>query len=154
MVDGYTRRPSSSLDIQTVGIVSLDVGSQFARGLTRERHELRIDLRYPVGSVYETPVVGEQWYVQRMNGVWRLNSRIPFNDPTDRIDPVEGQTKIGNASGPTEISGTVMNLHGPLNLSSTRPSDPNLGDAVYDQALKKPIWWNGDEWTDALGDPV
>jgi len=44
-------------------------------------------------------------------------------------------------------------------VSATRPRPPqtvgeNPGGAMYDTTIGKPIWWNGTEWTDALGTAV
>jgi len=41
--------------------------------------------------------------------------------------------------------------------TDTRPDmsySGNIGGSVYDHDLKIPIWWNGTEWTNALGTPV
>lgn len=38
--------------------------------------------------------------------------------------------------------------------SVNRPEDPAEGLCYYDKTLKKPIWFNGEIWIDALGNPV
>jgi hypothetical protein len=38
--------------------------------------------------------------------------------------------------------------------SSERPIDPPVGFQFYDTDLLQPIWWNGTEWTDALGNSL
>lgn len=38
--------------------------------------------------------------------------------------------------------------------SINRPEDPEEGLCYYDKTLKKPIWFNGEVWIDALGNPV
>ena len=35
--------------------------------------------------------------------------------------------------------------------SSTRPVTPIIGMCVFDETLKKPIWYNGTNWIDATG---
>lgn len=35
-----------------------------------------------------------------------------------------------------------------------RPTDPNRGYRYFDAEIGQPIWYNGTEWVDALGDPV
>ena len=35
--------------------------------------------------------------------------------------------------------------------SSTRPRTPIIGMCVFDETLKKPIWYNGTNWIDATG---
>lgn len=30
-------------------------------------------------------------------------------------------------------------------------TDVDIGDHVYDSTIKKPLWWNGTAWVDALG---
>ena len=35
--------------------------------------------------------------------------------------------------------------------SSTRPATPIIGMCVFDETLKKPIWYNGTNWIDATG---
>ena len=35
--------------------------------------------------------------------------------------------------------------------SSDRPTEPTVGQKYFDTDLGKPIYWNGTEWVDALG---
>ena len=37
---------------------------------------------------------------------------------------------------------------------SSRPTNPTVGEHYYDTTIHKPIWWNGANWTDALGNNV
>lgn len=156
-VSGYTRRSSSDLDVQTVAIVGIVLEELVAYGLTRERHKLKIELQYAVGETYVVPTIGEQWYVHRFNGVWRLREKIPFNDPTTAIPVSEGQVKVGGR-GPIELTGSQVNLHSALHsfvcTTDSRPEGVSEGASVYDSDLKIPIWFNGDDWTDASGTPV
>jgi len=158
MVSGYKRNSDSSVEVETVGISSVDVENQKASGLTRLRTELSIDCQYPVGGLHIMPAIGEQWYVERLQGVWRLKNKIPFNDPTLTIERTQGQVKIGSGTGPVEVSGTQINLHGFLQLftceTSTRPTEVGEGACVFDSTIHKPIFFNGTSWVDALGTSV
>lgn len=158
MVSGYKRNSDSSVDIETVAITGVDVEGQKATGLTRTRTELTIDCQYPVGGLHITPAIGEQWYLERFGAVWRLKSKIPFNDPTLLIERTQGQVKLGSGTGPVELSGTQVNLYGFLQLftceSSSRPTDASEGACVFDTTLHKPIFFDGTNWVDALGTTV
>ena len=41
-----------------------------------------------------------------------------------------------------------------LYATALRPTNISLGSQIYDETLKKPIWWNGTDWTDAMGTVV
>ena len=30
----------------------------------------------------------------------------------------------------------------------------NIGYMMFDEVLRKPIWWNGENWVDAIGNPI
>ncbi len=38
--------------------------------------------------------------------------------------------------------------------SASRPSNPVLYQCYFDTTINKPIWWNGSNWVDALGETV
>lgn len=120
---GFTRRASTDVDTQPVAIVSIDTTARKATGLSRSRTEITIYTDYAVGGTYVTPAIGDQWQITRIDGQWRLDHRIPFNDSviTD-IAPVEGQHIVGSGTGPLELSGTVVNI---------RPNTFTLGGIEY-----------------------
>jgi len=60
---------------------------------------------------------------------------LVVDDHETRITEIE---KFAQTSGP----------------SSSRPTSPVVGLQYYDTDLIQPIWYNGTEWTDALGNPV
>lgn len=115
---GFSRRTSSERDLQPVGIVAVDPASRTAYGLARDRHTIKINCAYATGDTITVPAVGEQWYVERFAMEWRLYGRIPFNDATLNIEPVEGQVSVGGASGPLELNGTEIRANGNLRLGS------------------------------------
>lgn len=158
MASGFKRRLSSDREIQIVGITSVDLNAQTASGLTRERFDLLINTSYSVGELNVTPAIGEQWYVERIQGAWRLLSRIPFNDPTATIEVTEGQVKVGSGRGPVELTGTAINAHSALQLfacaTDERPTGIRVGAMVYDSDLMKPIFYDGSGWRDAAGASV
>lgn len=110
MQQGFTTQTPGEVNIHAVSITSVDVAAHKACGYTRQGTEIWISTRYYVGSVMSVPAVGEQWYISRHRGEWRLHSRIPFQAADATISPTQGQTFIGS-SGPTEISGSVVNIH-------------------------------------------
>lgn len=158
MVSGYTRRPSSDVDIQVVNILEVNLADQVASGLTRERHEITIQTKYPVGEVHVVPAQGEQWYVERINGFWRLKSRVPFNDDTQHGEDKQGQVRVGTNRGPLELFGEEVNLHSPIHLpsytSDTRPTNVRVGAMIWDSDLDLPIFLSSSGWVDASGSPV
>jgi len=106
------------------------------------------------------PAVGEQWYIERFDAVWRLYGRIPHNDPTLTTEAVEGQVSVGSGRGPVELHGDSVNVHGVLvhkaYATADRPSavDAGVGATIYDSTLHKPIHSDGAVWRDALGTAV
>lgn len=158
MVD-YTRNGSTARLTRAIGIESIDVVGQSATGIN-SNGTYYIDLSYYVGAVSVTPTVGDQWMIQQINGQWRLDHRLPFNDPNANITPTQGQHIVGSGQGPVELSGTQVNVLAPLSLASyttaTLPAATSVpaGTHVYDTTLGKPVWSNGTAWTDATGTPI
>jgi hypothetical protein len=157
----YTRHSPREIDREIIAIVAVDLESQMATGIVRHgRNEIQISYRHAVGEVDVVPTVGEQWYAVRFSGVWRLDSRIPFQYPALAIKPTQGQVKLGSGNGPVELVGTQVNVHGPLRThscaSDERPpaADAGVGAQIYDITLHKPIWSDGTQWRDAAGSVV
>lgn len=48
----------------------------------------------------------------------------------------------------------VYFLKGNQGNSTQRPIDPQIGYSFYDIDLKKPVWWDGKNWSDALGNKI
>lgn len=109
---GFSRRSSSERDIQPVSIVSVDPTTRTAVAVTRIRSTLTVNCAYATGDTITTPMAGEQWYVERFDGEWRLYGRIPFNDATLNIAPEAGQVSVGSATGPLELNGTEVRANG------------------------------------------
>lgn len=124
---GYTRKDPQKVDRMRVAIRDVDLVNQRAKGVTRIQSMLDINISYPVGGMHVNPADGEQWYVIRFEGEWRLESKIPFNDPTLLIEDKPGQVKVGSGSGPLELSATEINSHGNLNINGNM----KLGDSVF-----------------------
>jgi len=108
---GFSRRAASEREIQPVAIISVDPISRTAVGLTKTRHDIRINCAYATGDTITVPATGEQWYVERFDMEWRLYGRIPFNDPTLNIKPEEGQVSVGSAYGPLELNGPEVRVN-------------------------------------------
>lgn len=108
---GFSRRAASEREIQPVAIISVDPTSRTAVGLTKTRHDIRINCAYATGDTITVPATGEQWYVERFDMEWRLYGRIPFNDPTLNIKPEEGQVSVGSAYGPLELNGPEVRVN-------------------------------------------
>lgn len=105
----YVTQGINEVNIQMVSIISVNPAADMAVGYTRQETEIRINTSYYVGSVRCVPAVGEQWYISRYRGEWRLHSRIPYHTVNQLISPTQGQTLIGS-SGPTEINGSAVNI--------------------------------------------
>jgi hypothetical protein len=156
MANGFARKGHDFVTTQPVAIVSVDLNSRIAVGRTAYSTEVRIDIGHMTGGLQVTPCVGEQWYVESVQGIYRLKNKIPFN--TDEISKpaVEGQVQIGS-KGPLELNGGQINANGPLRISpystAMRPSATSLdaGTMIFDTSLKKPIWSDGVKWRDASG---
>lgn len=48
----------------------------------------------------------------------------------------------------------VYFLKGNQGNSTQRPIDPQIGYSFYDIDLKKPVWWDGKNWSDATGNKI
>lgn len=103
---GYSTQDPNGVVLYPVVITAVDVASGKACARTRQESEIIIGTRTGVGAIRYIPAVGEQWYVSRYRGEWRLQSRII--DTT--ISPTQGQTVIGS-SGPIELTGSTVNIH-------------------------------------------
>lgn len=163
MVTGYTTHPPGDVDTQPVAIYQVDTVKRVALALTRVKTQISVNCAYGVGESTVTPAVGEQWYVNRVDGVWRLDHRIPFNDPTLAIQAVQGQVSVGGASGPLELNADPaqgINANAPVNLktytTAERPSasDAGAGATIFDTTLGKPVFSNGSTWVAESGDGV
>ena len=113
---GFSRRTGSERDLQPVAITSVDAASRTAYGTTRVRTFIKINCAYATGDTITVPAVGEQWYVERFEMEWRLYGRIPHNDDTLNIEPVEGQVSVGSTKGPLELNGAEIRVNGDLKL--------------------------------------
>jgi hypothetical protein len=112
---------------QLVAITGLDLSNPAlptAQGYTNQNSYIPIDLRNLVGAVHVTPAIGEQWYVNRGNQSWVLDSKLPFNtDVLNNVaaNPVPGQVQIGSSgpgAGPLQLAGSAINANAPLQLFS------------------------------------
>ena len=54
----------------------------------------------------------------------------------------------------SEILGTSQSTNAKYGNSEQRPSNMIIGFCYYDSTLKKPIWWTGSKWVDAIGTDV
>lgn len=145
-------------------IQDVDVANQHASAFSKKSGIITIDCSHYTGAVQVTPVVGEQWYVEQVEGTYRLHSRIPFNDPNDvAIAPAAGQHVVGSGNGPVELNAgpnSTINAHSPLAIQAvvtgSRPAASSVpaGTSIYDSTLGKPIWSNGSTWHDASGATV
>lgn len=136
MVAGISDKSSS----QPVAIVSVNTDTRMARGHTRRRSEIDIDLSLHVGGMQVTPAVGEQWFVTAENSFYyRLVSKIPSNASEMNVPAQEGQVQVGS-SGPLELHGSEVNVrsgqltlgddqyrssNGALETNVGTPSEPN-----------------------------
>lgn len=153
----YTRHTTTDSERQPVSIQSVDTVNRTCTVYTRTQYLIQnVDIAYSIGETTVVPAIGEQWYIERFDKVWRLYGRIPFNDPTLLTEAVEGQVSVGGGRGPVELHGTSVNAHGPVVLSTTRPdaAAAGVGAMIYDPDLLKPIWSNGTVWHDATGTTV
>jgi hypothetical protein len=157
----YTSTPPGMQVMRIVAITSVDVANRAAVGVMRSGNVVNIDTSYYVGAVQVMPSVGDQWYITKQDGQWKLDHRIPFNDPNQAaITPTQGQHIVGSGQGPVELQGTQVNVKGPLGVAAyttaTLPSASSVpaGTHVYDITLGKPVWSNGSFWVDATGTPL
>ena len=102
---GYGSRTNNQRDIQPVAIQSVNLDTRVAVVITRIKTTIQVDCSFSTGDTTVVPAVGEQWYVERFDGVWRLYGRIPFNDPTLTLEAKEGQVGVGSGRGPVVLHG-------------------------------------------------
>ena len=102
---GYGSRTNNQRDIQPVAIQSVNLDTRVAVVITRIKTTIQVDCSFSTGDTTVVPAVGEQWYVERFDGVWRLYGRIPFNDPTLTFEAREGQVGVGSGRGPVVLHG-------------------------------------------------
>lgn len=114
MPDYVTSLNSASYVTQQVAITSVDVVNRQAAGLTRQGTTIYINTGHYVGGMQVTPSIGDQWYVQKVGGEWRLENRIPFNDPNLSTIATQGQVQVGSGKGPVELNGPQVNVNGDL----------------------------------------
>lgn len=122
MTGNSNRAPAHKTPVlNRVAITSVDVANQSAVGNGRTVGEIHIDTSHYVGAVQVTPTIGDQWYVATVEGVSRLHSRIPFNDPNQATTtPTQGQHVVGSGQGPVELQGTQVNINAPaMRLGTT-----------------------------------
>ena len=153
----YTRTPPHQTTHQIVAITSVDTVGQSAEGIARTGNIIHIDTTHYVGAVQVTPSIGDQWYVQKINGIWRLLHRLPFNDPNNQLTTTQGQHTIGSGQGPIQLQGTVVNANAPLSLPSYSDSEglfglPNatkfpLGTLIYNVTHNQVQVANGNQWS-------
>lgn len=127
-MNGYTTSSPNEVNIQPVSIASVDVVGRMASGQSRQGTSIIIDINYHVGAVHVVPSVGEQWYIIKHRGVWRLHSRIPFRAEELLKTPTQGQVQIGS-SGPMEVNGSVVNINSEIftiNGTAYRDKDGSL----------------------------
>ncbi|QZE10475.1 hypothetical protein SEA_SCOOBYDOOBYDOO_129 [Mycobacterium phage ScoobyDoobyDoo] len=114
MTVSYTRRSATDVDRQVVAVISVDPQTRVANCMTRVGTQIEVQCQYGVGEAFVIPAVGEQWYIERFDAIWRLYGRVPFNDETLLIEPEEGQVSIGTDKGPLELNGTEVRSRGPM----------------------------------------
>jgi hypothetical protein len=161
MTEGFSRQAVNNNTSREPGaVIGVDVQTRTAIVLLRSKYTVNVNCAYAVGDTIITPAIGEQWYVERFDMEWRLAGRIPHNDPTLNIEPVEGQVSVGSASGPLELNGTAINVRTPLVLAgyatADRPSasTAGVGAVIYDLTLGIPVFSNGSVWRNATGTTV
>lgn len=160
MGTNFTTHPKNQVDRTRVEIISVNLDTQKAIGGTRFGQQKIINISYPVGGLHVNPAEHEQWYIVRFDGEWRLDNKIPFNDPTQLIEDKAGGTKVGSTTGPLDLAATYTEVHGPLVLKSYptggRPDaeEFGMGSAIYDSTLHKPVFSDGLVWRDSAGTVV
>ena len=54
-----------------------------------------------------------------------------------------------------KTNNTIVDITSPrIGTTAERPINKYLGEQFYDTSLKKPIWWNGHDWSDSTGSLV
>ena len=152
----YTRTPAQN-NMQKVAITSIDVANRAAGGSTRWGTTIHIDTSYSVGAVQVTPAIGDQWYVKKVDGIWRLDHKIPYNDINQLTQPTQGQVQVGSG-GPLELNGSQINANAPVVIQSVttagRPTGVPIGSHLFDTTLRCPIWYTGSGWVNGSGASV
>ncbi len=60
-----------------------------------------------------------------------------------------------NAANLNKIEQGIADAHSlAASGGASRPSSPVLYQCYFDITINKPIWWNGSNWVDALGETV
>ncbi|AON96897.1 minor tail protein [Mycobacterium phage Tonenili] len=131
-IEGYVRNAGATQREPAV-VHALDLPTRTATVLLRSGYTVRVNCAYAVGDAIITPAIGEQWYVERFDMEWRLAGRIPFNDPTQNIEPEAGQVSLGSASGPLELNGVEIRVNGMFRLGMTFFRPDATGKLQYSQ---------------------
>lgn len=163
---GFSRANTAVPTQQPAVITSLDLPNRIAYALPRYpgAQALAVDLSHQIGAMQIIPSIGETWYIQLLNGQYRLASKVATQTlgvvaPEMNLPPVAGQTMV-SAQGPLELNAAQINAHAPLSVhavtTTARPAASSVpaGTHIYDTTLGKPIWSNGTNWTDATGATV
>ena len=152
---GFSNSPVQDLNTQPVAIVSVDVVRRSATGRTNRGALVTISTNYHVGACQVTPAIGDQWQAVCIRGEWRLWSKLPNHTADLLVKPEQGQTQIG-AAGPTELHGSVVNVHAPyltLNGTPYRDKDGALqrqeGDGTWTPITPNIAAVNASQITDA-----
>ena len=77
--------------------------------------------------------------------------------PTLNVDvtgPRESEKDFKNLMQLTEDTVTLQSSIDRHNEERPSLTTENKGYTMFDDVLGKPIWWNGEEWVDALGNSV
>lgn len=119
MASNFSRQVSIGREVQPAAIVGVDLVTRTAQAAARDRTVIDVNAKFSVGETTVVPAVGEQWYIERIEREWRLCGRIPFNDPTLLIEPVEGMVSVGGGRGPVDLHGTEIRTFGPLKIGDT-----------------------------------
>lgn len=127
MTDGYSRADATSAgNREPAGIIRVDPQTRIAEAILRSRYTVNVDCSFAVGDAIVTPAIGEQWYIERFDMVWRLSARIPYNDPTLNIEPELGQVSVGSALGPLELNGTEVRANGTFRIDGVLLRDTGV----------------------------
>ncbi len=67
----------------------------------------------------------------------------------DKIDKSDSESLVSN-----ELIAVLEKLKLLVTKTNGRPSNVIVGQYYYDPVINRPIWWNGEKWTDAFGNEV
>ena len=67
----------------------------------------------------------------------------------DKIDKSDSESLVSN-----ELIAVLEKLKVLVTKTNDRPSNVIVGQYYYDPVINRPIWWNGEKWTDAFGNEV